>query len=74
MKYSTSQVAEKIGVHKLTLIRWLLSGKIAEPERVKQGGIDLRLWTDSDVERLKKYKAAHYRKGRGRKKSKKSKI
>ena len=70
MKYSTSQVAGKIGVHKLTLIRWLLSGRIAEPQRVKQGGVDLRLWTDADVERLRKYKAAHYRKGRGRKKGK----
>ncbi len=27
-----------------------------------------RLWSDRDVERVKKYKAAHYRKGRGRKK------
>jgi len=67
MKYSTSQVATKIGVHRLTLIRWLLDGKIEEPERVKQGGVDLRLWTDRDVERVRRYKQENYRKGRGRK-------
>lgn len=72
MKYSTSQVAKKIGIHRLTLIRWLLDGKVPEPMRVKQGGVDLRLWTDRDVERVQKYKDAHYRKGRGRKKRNKT--
>ena len=55
---------------KLTLIRWLLAGKLKEPRRVKQGGIELRLWTDADVERARKYKTDHYRKGRGRKRGK----
>jgi len=67
---STAEVADKIGVSKLTLVRWLLAGKLKEPRRVKQGGIELRLWTDADVERATKYKAAHYRKGRGRKRGK----
>lgn len=69
--HSTAQVAEEVGISKLTLIRWLLAGKLKEPRRVKQGGVELRLWTDHDVERVRKHKAAHYRKGRGRKKGKK---
>jgi len=69
---STSEVAKVIGISKLTLIRWLLAGGLKEPRRVKQGGVELRLWSDADVERARKYKTAHYRKGRGRKKSKKS--
>jgi hypothetical protein len=65
--YSTATVASDVGVSKLTLIRWLMAGKIKEPRRVKQGGVELRLWTGRDVERVRKYKLANYRKGRGRK-------
>jgi predicted site-specific integrase-resolvase len=65
--YSTVQVAERLGIHKATLIRWLLDGKVAEPRRVKQVGQEIRIWSDRDVERVRKYKEANYRKGRGRK-------
>lgn len=65
--FSTGQVAEMIGVHKLTMIRWLLAGRVKEPRRVKQGGVELRIWTDRDVERVREYKQKNYRKGRGRK-------
>jgi DNA-binding transcriptional MerR regulator len=69
--HSTVEVARLVGVHKLTLIRWLLNGQVKEPRRIKQGGVDIRLWTDGDLERIRKYKEAHYRKGRGRKRVKK---
>lgn len=56
-----------VGVHKVTLKRWLLAGTIAEPQRMKTNGIVIRLWADRDVERVRKYKKENYRKGRGRK-------
>jgi DNA-binding transcriptional MerR regulator len=65
---STAQVAKMLGIHKVTLQRWLLAGKVKEPQRVTVGGINARVWTDRDVERVRKYKAARYCKGRGRKK------
>jgi predicted site-specific integrase-resolvase len=65
--YSTAKVAAEIGVSKLTLTRWLKAGKVKEPRRITQGGIELRLWTNRDVERVRKYKETNYRKGRGRK-------
>lgn len=65
--YSTAEVADKVGVHKVTLIRWLLDRKVEEPRRVSQVGQVLRIWTDRDVERVRKYKEQNYRKGRGRK-------
>jgi len=65
--YSTATVAAEVGVSKLTLVRWLVAGKIKEPRRVRQGGIELRLWTNRDVERVRKFKEQNYRKGRGRK-------
>lgn len=67
MSYSTAQVANMIGVHKMTLIRWLLDGKIAEPRRLTNGGVNARVWNVRDVERARKYKLENYRKGRGRK-------
>jgi DNA-binding transcriptional MerR regulator len=70
--YSTAQVARMAGVHKATLLRWLYAGSIQEPKRHSNGGVDARIWSDRDVQRVRKHKAAHYRKGRGRKKKRKA--
>ena len=66
--YSTGQIAKLAGVHKQTLLRWLYAGAIAEPQRRKGGGQDLRIWTPADLARVRRHKAERYRKGRGRKK------
>jgi len=68
--FSTKEVAEMVGISRITLQRWLLSGKLSEPNRLKVGGVDVRLWTQPDLERVRQYKAMNYRKGRGRKKTK----
>ena len=57
-----------IGVSKMTVLRWLWAGKIPEPRRRANGGQDVRLWSDRDVERARRYKELNYRNGRGRKK------
>jgi predicted site-specific integrase-resolvase len=72
--YSTKQVAEAVGISWITLRRWLASGKIRPSKSLPFDGRTLWRWTDGDLERLRKYKAAHYRKGRGRKTGKKSKV
>ena len=56
-----------VGIGRMTLLRWLKDRKISEPRRIRNGGIDARIWTDRDVERVRKYKQENYRKGRGRK-------
>jgi len=66
--YSTKQVANMAGINRVTLQRWLLAGKLAEPRRMTEGGVDARLWTERDIARVKKFKEANYCKGRGRKK------
>jgi hypothetical protein len=67
--YSTAVVARMIGVHKVTLVRWLLAGRLAEPRRSSFGGQVLRLWSERDLARAKAFKDANYRlatvKGRG---------
>ena len=69
--YFTGQVARMLSIHKVTLQRWLLSGKVPEPKRIRVNGGETRIWTARDVERVRKWKAAHYWEGRGRKKKKK---
>ena len=65
--YSTIQVARTVGIGRMTLLRWLKEGKIPEPRRISNVGLEARIWTDLDVERVRKYKRENYRKGRGRK-------
>jgi len=64
---STAQVAKAVAVHSITLEKWLKQRKIAQPKKLLVGSRTVRLWTKADVERIRKYKAANYRKGRGRK-------
>jgi excisionase family DNA binding protein len=65
---STPEVARKVGIHRVTLEKWIRAGKVKPSKRVRVGGRAFRIWTAGDVERVRKWKAAHYRKGRGRKK------
>jgi len=65
--YSTPEAAKKCGVHHITLQRWVSAGKIKAPRKTRVGGVVVRLWTDSDLQRVRKFKKENYRKGRGRK-------
>ena len=60
--YSTGEVVKIVGIDRATLWRWLQAGKVKEPRRIRGGGIDARIWTARDVERVRRYKAAHYMK------------
>jgi hypothetical protein len=66
--YSTKQVATLVGVHWVTLHRWVAAGKVRPSQRIPLNGAVLSRWTDADVKRVQKYKIANYCKGRGRKK------
>jgi DNA-binding transcriptional MerR regulator len=69
--YSTSEAARKLRIHPITLHRWVLEGRFKAPPKQRIGGVVVRLWTDRDVEKVRKYKQENYRKGRGRKKAQK---
>ncbi len=69
--YSTKQVAKLVGIHRVTLQHWLAAGKVRASRSLPSNGGTLWRWTDADVKKVKKYKAAHYWEGRGRKKKKK---
>jgi excisionase family DNA binding protein len=63
--YSTAEVAKLVGVSKNTLLRWLYANKVSEPRHQKDGGQDVRIWSERDLSRVQKYKDANYWKGRG---------
>jgi len=57
--YSTQQAARKMGVSFRTLNRWLALGKIRPSTAVKMpNGRTFWLWTDADIARGRKVKAA----------------
>lgn len=62
--HSTKEVAEKVGVHPITLHKWVAAGKVRPSQRLGAKG-DLR-WTDEDVERVGQYKKEFFRVGQGK--------
>src|SRR5260221_7373623 len=69
-KLSTQQVAKKLGLTGASLSRYIKAGKITAPPETMAGGIKLRLWSESDIEGLRKAlpKIANGRKTRYQKK------
>jgi len=64
---NSEDIAKEVGIGIATLERWLAQGKVRIPKTVTIGARRFRLWSERDIERLKKYKASSYGKGRGRK-------
>jgi len=64
--YSTKEAAKKVGVHWMTLHKWLAAGKIRPSEQIGMNGGKHWRWTSKDIEKIKKYKEEHFREGQGR--------
>ena len=64
--HSTKQAAKLVGIHWDTLQRWVAAGKVRPSQVMKTNGLEYWLWTDRDVERVRKFKEKNYWKGRGR--------
>lgn len=69
-KFTTSEVAKKIGIHPVTLQRWIKAGKVRAPAPILVGAVGYRLWSVDDIDNVKAVKETTYRKGGGRKKIK----
>jgi DNA-binding transcriptional MerR regulator len=54
--YSTGQAAKEIGVSRQTLQAWINGELISVPKIEKVGRIAVRLWTDADIERARRFK------------------
>jgi excisionase family DNA binding protein len=51
---STTEAAEKLGMHRVNLQRAIKNGNIPAPRLSKVGGVSVRLWTNLDIERARK--------------------
>jgi excisionase family DNA binding protein len=76
-EYSTRQAAEKLGLSLITLQRHIANHKIPVPSVTKVGGGKLRIWTEQDIERvrrvlpwLKNGRKTRYKKQKKQKKTK----
>jgi excisionase family DNA binding protein len=58
--YSTAQVADILGIGTDTLHRWLKEKKVAAPKLSFVGGVKVRLWSETDLDAARVYKAEHY--------------
>jgi hypothetical protein len=53
-EYSSRQAAHKLGLLPATLSNYIVSGKIPRPRSVTIGRITVHIWTDRDIERVRK--------------------
>jgi len=67
---STGQVAKLIGVTSRTLFRWLESGLLPSPKRIRMPGHSWYIWNSWDIKRAQQLKKT-VKRGRRPKKGKK---
>jgi len=74
--YSSRQAARKLGLLPATLSHYIVTQKIPAPKSVTTGGITVHLWTEADIERVRKLlpKIANGRKTRYKKNKPQSKA
>jgi len=63
---TTAEAAWAVGVTRTTIQNWIASGKIRPPEPTFRGARGVRLWTESDIARLREAKKRVYGKRPGR--------
>jgi hypothetical protein len=52
--FSTRDAAKQLGLDATTLSRYIAAKKVPAPKTVTTGGITVHLWTQRDIERVRK--------------------
>ena len=68
-RFSTREAAKKLGIEQSTLSKYIQRGKVPAPETVKQGKRVSQIWTEEEIENVRKVlpKIANGRKTRYKK-------
>ena len=71
--HSTREAAKKLGISFTSMNRYIADKKIPLPPVVQVGGVNVRLWSEADIERVREIlpKIANGRKTRHEKQRKK---
>lgn len=69
-RYSTNEAAAKLGISGKALSRYIQNGKVPPPQIIETGKASLHVWSNEDIEHVRKLlpKIANGRKTRYRKK------
>ena len=75
-RLSTREAAKKLGISYGTLANYVVLGKVPRPETVQQGERVIHIWTEEEIEYVRKLlpKIANGRKTRYKKQSAKTKA
>ena len=75
-RLSTSEAARKLGIHPDTLAHYIEAGKVPSPEVVKVGRKIIHMWTEAEIEHVRRLlpKIANGRKIRYQKTKEKQKA
>ena len=52
--FSTRDAAKKLGIAMSTLSHYIAAGKVPAPKAVTSGGMTLHLWTEAEIEKVRK--------------------
>ncbi len=53
-RLSTREAAKKLGISYGALAKYVVAGKVPEPEKVQQGKRTIHIWTEQEIEMLRK--------------------
>jgi hypothetical protein len=65
-KFSISETARLLGVHRGTIRRWVKAGLIPPPTAKDTAGARLRYWDKIGFAKVKEYKGKHFGEGQGK--------
>ena len=65
-KFSISETARLLGIHRGTIRRWINKGLIPQPIAEDTAGARLRYWNRNGFAKVKEYRAKHFGDGQGR--------
>ncbi len=72
--YTTKEAAKAVGIHRVTLQRWIARRKVMAPRPRLRNGLGVRLWTEADVAQLRREAKEAYGKGQGQRPKRKRKA
>jgi Helix-turn-helix domain len=65
-RFSISETARLLGVHRGTIRRWIKAGLIPKPIAENIAGARLRYWNKDGFAKVKAYQTEHFGDGQGR--------
>lgn len=68
--YTTVQAAKQLKVSRDTIYRWMRANNVRGARVTKIGELRLRLWTEDDLDRIRRWMTKHPHANRGKKREK----